>query len=87
MTINRFQNLAVPICAFLSIAGCSSLDTFHAPNHALVLSGRASAVSYQKVLKLVHEAAEKRAQGHIEAEIPEHESEAQALTEASQTDG
>jgi hypothetical protein len=39
-----------------------------------------------KVLKRAHEAAEKRAQGHIKTTVPEHESEGQALTEASQTD-
>jgi hypothetical protein len=40
----------------------------------------------EKVLKRAHEAAEKRAQGHVETKVPEHESEGQALTEASQTD-
>jgi hypothetical protein len=38
-----------------------------------------------EVLKRAHEAAKKRAQGHIETTVPDHESEGQALTEASQT--
>jgi hypothetical protein len=41
----------------------------------------------EKVLKRAHQAALQRAstQGHIKAKLPEHESEGQALTEASQT--
>lgn len=39
-----------------------------------------------KVRKRANEAAQKRERDHIAAEIPEHESEGQALTEASQTD-
>jgi hypothetical protein len=38
-----------------------------------------------KVLKRAHDAAKKRAQGHIETTVQEHESEGQELTEASQT--
>jgi hypothetical protein len=44
----------------------------------------ATADDTQKILKRAHEAAEKRA--HLEMKVPEHESEGQALTEASQTD-
>jgi hypothetical protein len=44
----------------------------------------ATAIDSQKILKRAHEAAEKRAQALIQ--LPEHEGEGQALTEASQTD-
>jgi hypothetical protein len=44
----------------------------------------ATSVDSQKILKRAHEAAEKRAQALTK--LPEHESEGQALTEASRTD-